>query len=70
MTVGGLPAKMLVQRPGECHAIGSDVSITVDIARPAEPNYYQLLACIKGPGVSTAVARVKRILATTHIKGL
>ena len=70
ITVDGRPAKLL-HDPGACSDIGADVSVVVDIPRPAATeNFYELVACARQPGAGTAERLVNRMLATTMIKGV
>jgi photosystem II stability/assembly factor-like uncharacterized protein len=63
--IGGLPAKIDVARPGDCKAIGADETLTATIAIPPKANYYQLVACLRVPNVSSAESQVRALLRTT-----
>jgi photosystem II stability/assembly factor-like uncharacterized protein len=65
--IGGLPAKIDVARPGDCKAIGADETLTATIAIPPKANYYQLVACLRGPNVSAAESQVRALLRTTTL---
>jgi len=64
-TVGGRRARLLIG-PG-CHQIGGEVSMKAVVERPQAPdNWYELDACIRGPGVDQAEAQVRALLASTR----
>jgi hypothetical protein len=68
--VGNRPAKVLEQYPGSCRQIGGDVTITVDIPRPAAGNYYSMMACIREPGSTKATESIRDMLSSVRVKGI
>jgi hypothetical protein len=69
VTVGGLPAREQVSRPGLCSSIGADETIVVDAARTVPYNYYAMTACLRGPDLTQAASQVQRMLASTTFTG-
>jgi hypothetical protein len=65
LTVGGRRARLLIE-PG-CHQVGGEVSMKAVVERPQAPdNWYELDACIRGPGVDQVEAQVRALLASTR----
>ena len=65
LRIGGRPAKQTVTRPGQCAAIGADETIAVEIERPIPDNWTAFTACLRGPGLASAVRQVDALLAST-----
>jgi hypothetical protein len=67
LTLGGHRARMQVQHPGFCSAIGGVESVSVVVEMPALPdNYWRIDACIRGPDVATADGQVRAMLQTAQ----
>ena len=65
MTVGGLHAREQVSRPGACGENSGDETISVDVARAYQDNYYAIWACLRGPDIDQEAAQIQRMLAST-----
>jgi len=68
MTIHGRPALVTVARHGDCDRIGGQETITADIARPFG-NHYEIVACLRGPGLQSNEALVRRMLDSTFVTG-
>jgi hypothetical protein len=70
-TIGGRRAEVEIARPGDgpCTGLGQDESITADIARPVADNYYEMVACLRGPNLARSETLVRRMLASTRVTG-
>ena len=66
--IAGRPSRLAIRRPGRCASLGADETILASISRPSG-NRYQLLACLRGPGLATSEQQVGQLLATTVIRG-
>jgi len=67
LTVGGRRATLVI-KPG-CHQIGGRVFMQAVVERPQVPdNWYELDACIRGPGVDQIEAQVRALLASTRFR--
>jgi hypothetical protein len=67
INVGGHRARLSMSMTPQCGRIGADAAIQVVVEPPQVPdNWFQLDACIRGPGVSTAEAQVRALLASTR----
>jgi hypothetical protein len=64
--IDGRPAYLTVERPGTCSRLGANETITADIARPAG-NHYEMVACLRGPGVVQAQRLVNQMLASVRV---
>jgi hypothetical protein len=66
LTVGGRRAKLSVR--SEVCWIGGDVLMSAVVERPEAPNnWYELDACIRGPGVAEIESQVRALLASTTL---
>jgi len=69
-TVDGKPAEIVVTKPGDCARLGAAETLVADIARPAfANNYYEMVACIRGPAVGAQERLVRAMLESTRITG-
>jgi hypothetical protein len=66
LRVGGRPAKEQTARPGECRTIGADETVSVQIARPAQYNWTDFTACLRGPNLPDQERQIKAVLASTR----
>jgi hypothetical protein len=66
--IAGRPSKLAIRRPGRCASLGADETSLASITRPSG-NWYQLLACLRGPSVATAERQVRQLIATTTVRG-
>ena len=69
MTVGGLQAKIQEGAGGSaaCPRLGADRWISVVIERPTTTeNYFQFVACMRGPGLAAERDAAMRILQSAH----
>jgi hypothetical protein len=66
LQVGGRSAKRLATRPGDCSAIGGDLTIEVAIAQPQPDNWTEATACLRGPDLAENESRVDALLASTQ----
>jgi hypothetical protein len=60
--------KLAIRRPGRCASLGADETILASISRPAGSRY-QLLACLRGPGLAASERQVRQLLAATSVRG-
>jgi hypothetical protein len=69
ITVDGLEAKLQEgsRNWGECSGLGADRWINVVIASPQASNYWQFVACMRGPGKRAETAAATAILASAHL---
>jgi N-acetylneuraminic acid mutarotase len=63
--VGGHRAKLRTDRPGDCRRIGADETVTATTARDAAANWFEMNACLRGPGLQAEEAQVRAMLAST-----
>lgn len=68
LRVGGRPAKHSIERPGDCGAIGGEVTIGVAVASPLPDNYTELTACLSGPKLAANERRVSALLASLRFR--
>jgi photosystem II stability/assembly factor-like uncharacterized protein len=47
-SIGGQPAVLRTDKPGDCAQIGGEETITATIARDAPSNFYRMVACLNG----------------------
>jgi hypothetical protein len=66
--IAGRPSRLDVRRPGRCANLGADETILASISR-SSGNGYQLLACLRGPGLAGSERQVRQLLATTTVRG-
>ena len=66
--IGGQPAEITTKRTPECDALGGEMSITADIARP-RGNHYEMIACLRGPNLALNKTLVLRMLDSTRVTG-
>lgn len=66
--IAGRPSRLAIRRPGRCASLGADETILASITRPSG-NWYQLLACLRGPGLATSERQVRQLLATATVRG-
>jgi hypothetical protein len=64
-TIGSRPARVQISRPGTCHSIGAQETITAFIAMKVPDNYYSFTACIRGPDVTATARAVLKSLRST-----
>ncbi len=70
MTVDGLPAKIQDGAGGSnaCSGLGADRWISVVIERPpTKDNYFQFVACMRGPGLAAERDVAMAILQSAHL---
>jgi hypothetical protein len=69
--IAGRPSRHAIRRPGDCaiQIDGADETIVAFISRPVTHNWYQLLACLRGPNLASSEAQVRELLATTTLRG-
>jgi hypothetical protein len=68
--IGGLVSRLEVARPGTCHNIGADETITAIADRPSPTdNFFELSACLRGPHLSTLADEVTSLLHSTTFPG-
>jgi hypothetical protein len=70
--IGGLSARLEVDHPGECRDIGAGVTVTAVAVRgaPADNNFFELIACLRGPNLKSATDQVGALLRSTTFPGL
>ena len=68
MTIDGRPAHVSVSEPGDCARLGAQETMTVDIARPIG-NHYEMVACLRAPGVTRDEALIRQMLTSVRISG-
>jgi hypothetical protein len=66
LTIDGRPAHLSVTQPGDCARLGAQETVTVDIARPVD-NHYEMVACLRDPGVAGNETLVRQMLASVRI---
>lgn len=64
MTVNGAPTRWQIERPGSCSEIGAEetVTVAVPIGQPTPLSNISVFACLRGPDLSSAEAKVKAVL--------
>jgi hypothetical protein len=68
LTLGGLPAKRDVQRPGACGVVGTAETMDVEVALPDSPgNFLVFTACLAGPHLAASQSQVDAMLLSTTI---
>ena len=68
--IAGRPSRLAIRRPGRCANLSADATILASISRAsASGNWYQLLACLRGPGLASGERQVHQLLATTTVRG-
>jgi hypothetical protein len=65
-TIGGRAARVLVSHPGNCKALGGDETITAFFKMQVADQYYEMAACVRGPGVSANTKALMTSLASTR----
>ena len=66
-TIGGRPAVETKTGAGSCATLGAAESITVMISRDVPDNWYQMDACLRGPGLTQLQAEIATMLSTVRI---
>jgi hypothetical protein len=67
ITVGGRPAAETTTTGGWCATLGGTETITVTIPRTAGGNWYEMDACLSGPGRSQHEANISSMLNSVRI---
>lgn len=65
LIVGGLPAREQTSKSGECSTIGGTETISLVVARNMPANFYQLIACLRGPNLTENREQVNRMISST-----
>ncbi|MGH3649840.1 MAG: hypothetical protein ACRDU9_03955 [Acidimicrobiia bacterium] len=65
-TIGGRQARINAATPGDCAGIGGDETIVADIERP-NGNYYEMHACLRGPGLNEMEQAIIQMLDSTKV---
>lgn len=65
--VGGRPSSETFTMAGWCKDLGGTKTITVVIPRSLADNWYQMDACLRGPGLRGATAQIDTMLNSVHI---
>jgi len=70
-SIGGNPARVKVSPTGECRAIGGEETVRALIDAGALPGggFYEMTACLRGPGLARATRTVRTMLASARITG-
>ena len=66
-TVAGRKAVETRTSGGWCVTLGGAETITVMIPRTAPDNWYQMDACLRGPGLAQQEAEISSMLKSVHI---
>ena len=66
-TIGGRPAVETKTGAGSCATLRAAESITVMIPRDVPDNWYQVDACLRGPGLAQQQAEIAAMLSTVRI---
>jgi hypothetical protein len=64
--LGGRPARLSLLRPGACRYLAADETVTATISLPSQTLVMQ--ACLRGPGTTANVLRVRAMLATLKLR--
>lgn len=67
--MNGDRARLQIERPGYCGAIGADetISVLVPIGQPSPLSNVAAVACLRGPDLATAEAQVRTMLASAAV---
>jgi hypothetical protein len=64
--IGCRPATETVTAGRWCRTLGGSRTITVVIPRGASDNWYEMDACLRGPGIPSEQAEITAMLKTVH----
>jgi len=64
-TISGEPADVTTARPGDCAQYGGQETITAAI-REDQDHEFDMMACLRGPGLARNAALVQRMLRSVH----
>jgi hypothetical protein len=67
LTVAGLPAREQITKPGTCGPIGADETITVEVGEPIQDNFYEMMACLRGPELNNTARQVQAMVDSTTV---
>jgi hypothetical protein len=67
IAVNGQSGWIQTQKPGECSHIGGDETVTANIG--PHTDYWEMQACIRGPGIGTSFAAVLALLRSARFSG-
>jgi hypothetical protein len=65
--IGGRPATETVTAGSWCRTLGGSRTITVVIPRGASDNWYEMDACLRGPGIPAEQAEITAMLKTVRL---
>jgi hypothetical protein len=66
-TIGGRPAVETTTSSGWCATLGGTETIMVMVPRDVTDNWYQMDACLRGPGLAQEEAQISSMLNTVRI---
>ncbi len=65
--IGGRPATETVTAGSWCRTLGGNRTITVVIPQGASDNWYEMDACLRGPGIPAEQAEITAMLKTVRL---
>lgn len=67
--VNGETARLRIERPGSCSAIGADetLAVLVPIGQPKPWSNIAVVVCLRGPDLATSEAQVRAMLASARV---
>jgi hypothetical protein len=68
LTVAGRPAREQITEPGDCGSIGADETISVEVERTVQDNFYEMMACFQGPDLKETASQVQEMIDSTTFK--
>ena len=66
-TIAGRPAKIAINRPGDCSAIGAQESMSAYIDLGDGTHFYEMDACISGSDTTQREKDVMTMLSTVRV---
>jgi len=68
--VNGAPARLQIEQPGRCGAIGADetIGVLVPIGQPTPLSNVAVMACLRGPDRFAAEAEVRAMLKSATVR--
>jgi hypothetical protein len=66
-SVSGRTAKLSIERPGTCPAVGADVTVDAVVMPTGSGTWYEFLACARGPQAGRLVGEILGILRSTTL---
>jgi hypothetical protein len=69
VAANGEQARLQIERPGPCGTIGADETMTVlvPIGQPTALSNLAVIACLRGPDLTSAEAQIRAMLASATV---